>query len=140
MKTPILFLAAMAFLVTPQPAGHAAPIASAARPAGVQKDVSPDEAGKLLKDNPQIVVLDVRTPEEFAVGHIAGAKNIDFKAADFAEKVAALDKGKTYLVHCASGGRSRKTLDLMKGENFALIYQLSEGFKAWEKAGKPVEK
>jgi phage shock protein E len=65
---------------------------------------------------------------------------VDFKAADFAEKVAALDKGKSYLVHCAAGGRSSKTLDLMKDKNFAALYHLNEGFKAWEKAGKPVEK
>ena len=115
-------------------------VAAAAVPAGVAKNVSPDEAEKLLKDHPKIVVLDVRTREEFAKGHIAGAKNVDFKAADFAEKVAALDKSKTYLVHCAAGGRSSKTLDLMKDKNFAALYHLNEGFKAWEKAGKPVEK
>ena len=140
MKTPSLLLAAAAFLVSPLHGENAAPTTAAAVPAGVVKNVSPDEAEKLLKDNPKIIVLDVRTPEEFAAGHIAGAKNVDFKAADFAAKVAALDKGRAYLVHCAAGGRSAKTLDLMKGKNFAAIYHLSEGFKAWEKAGKPVEK
>lgn len=105
---------------------------------GVVKNVSPDDAAKLLKDHPKIVVLDVRTPEEFAAGHIAGAKNVDFQAADFAAKVAALDKKQTYLVHCAAGGRSGKTLEKMKG--FTAVYHLNEGFKAWEKAGKPVEK
>ena len=138
MKTSRVLLAAAALLVSPlyaEDAAHAVAV-----PAGVAKNVSPDEAEKLLKDNPKIVVLDVRTPEEFAKGHIAGAKNVDFKAADFAEKVAALDKSKTYLVHCAAGGRSSKTLDLMKDKSFAAIYHLNEGFKAWEKAGKPVEK
>ena len=139
MKTSVVLLAA-ALLTSPllvEDAPQAAPVAV---PADVAKNVSPDEAEKLLKDHPKIVVLDVRTPEEFAKGHIAGAKNVDFKAADFAEKVAALDKGKIYLVHCAAGGRSSKTLDLMKGKNFAALYHLNEGFKAWEKAGKPVEK
>ena len=139
MKTSLVLLAA-ALLTSPllaEDAPHAAPVAV---PADVAKNVSPDEAEKLLKDHPKIVVFDVRTPEEFAKGHIAGAKNVDFKAADFAEKVAALDKSKTYLVHCAAGGRSSKTLDLMKGKNFAALYHLNEGFKAWEKAGKPVEK
>lgn len=140
MKTPCLLLAAAAFLVSPLHAEKAAPATSAATPAGVVKNVSPGEAEKLLRENPKIIVLDVRTPEEFAAGHIAGAKNVDFKAADFAAKVAALDTGRAYLVHCAAGGRSGKTLDLMKGKNFAAIYHLSEGFKAWEKAGKPVEK
>ena len=140
MKTSLVLLSAAAFLASPlyaEDAPHTVPVAV---PAGVAKNVSPDEAEKLLKDNPKVVVLDVRTPEEFAKGHIAGAKNVDFKAADFAEKVAALDKGKSYLVHCAAGGRSSKALDLMKNKNFAAMYHLNEGFKAWEKAGKPVEK
>ena len=139
MKTSLAILA-VALLVGPLLAADAPPVAPVTVTAGMAKNVSPDEAEKLLKDNPKIVVLDVRTPEEFAKGHIAGAKNVDFKAADFAEKVAALDKSKTYLVHCAAGGRSSKTLDVMKDKNFGAIYHLNEGFKAWEKAGKPVEK
>ena len=87
-----------------------------------------------------IVVLDVRTPEEYALGHIAGAKNIDFKAPGIAEKIAALDKTQPYLVHCASGGRSGKAIDIIKDRSFSAVYHLNEGFRAWEKAGKPVEK
>ena len=140
MKTPLAFLAAAALLAGPLFAEDAKPAASKAAPATVAKDVSPDEAQKLLKDNPKVVVLDVRTPEEFAAGHIAGAKNVDFKAAGFAERVAALDKSQPYLVHCASGGRSGKTLALIKDKGFVAIYHLNDGFKAWEKAGKPVVK
>ena len=140
MKTPLALLAAAAFLAGPLSAEDAKPVAPSAVPASAAKNVSPDEAQKLLKDNPKVVVLDVRTPEEFAAGHIAGAKNIDFKAPDFAAKVAALDKTTPYLVHCASGGRSGKTLGLIKDKGFVAIYHLNEGFKAWEKAGKPVEK
>ena len=139
MKTSLALLA-VALLTSALCAEDTPHVAAVTVPAGVAKNVSPDEAEKLLKDNPKVIVLDVRTPEEFAKGHIAGAKNVDFKAADFAEKVAALDKGKTYLVHCAAGGRSSKTLDAMKDKNFAALYHLNEGFKAWEKAGKPVEK
>lgn len=140
MKTLPLLLAAAALLTSPLQAAPAPAAPTALATAEVVKDVSPEEAAKLLQNNPKIVVLDVRTPEEFAAGHIAGAKNVDFKAADFAAQVAALDKGQTYLVHCAAGGRSGKTLDLMKGHHFNAIYHLKEGFKAWEKAGKPVQK
>ncbi len=140
MKTPCLLLAASALLLSPLYAEKAGPNAAATVPGVVVKDVTPDEAEKLLKAQPQIIVLDVRTPGEFAAGHIAGARNVDFKAADFAAKIAALEKGKSYLVHCAAGGRSTKTLDLMLGKNFAAIYHLNAGFKAWESAGKPVEK
>jgi rhodanese-related sulfurtransferase len=106
----------------------------------VIKNVSPDEAEKALKERKDVVVLDVRTPEEFKAGHIAGAKNIDFKAPDFAKQASALDKSKTYIVHCGSGRRSTSSLDVFKEQKFSSILHLDKGFKAWEAAGKPVEK
>src|ERR1041385_129030 len=106
----------------------------------VVKNVSPDEAERALKERKDVVVLDVRTPEEFKAGHIAGAKNIDFNAPDFAKQISALDKNKTYLVHCAGGGRSSRSLAAFKEQKFSSILHLDKGFKAWEAAGKPVEK
>jgi len=103
-------------------------------------NVEADQAAKLLQENKKIVVLDVRTPEEFAAGHIAGATNLDFRNPDFEKKLSALDKSKSYLVHCAAGGRSAKTRELMKKQQFQSIYHLEGGLKAWEKAGKPVER
>lgn len=125
MKTLLTFLAAAMSALT----AHAA-----------SSNVTPDEAEKLLKENKQIVVLDVRTPEEFAEGHIAGAKNLDFHGDDFAKQLNALDKSKTYLVHCASGGRSGKTCKLMDEDKFAKIYHMNGGFSAWKQAGKPIAK
>lgn len=93
-----------------------------------------------LRQQTNTVVLDVRTPKEFAAGHIAGATNIDWNAPDFAKKVAALDKSKTYLVHCAVGGRSAKASDKMAALQFTNVYNLEGGMKTWEKAGKPVAK
>ncbi len=104
------------------------------------KNVSPDEAAKLLGERKDIVILDLRTSEEFKAGHIAGAKNIDFLDSTFAQKLGELDKGKTYLVHCASGGRSTRSLDVFKSQKFSSILHLNEGFKAWTATGKPVEK
>ena len=111
----------------------------AADGAGVVKNVDVEKFDKLRKD-PKTVVLDVRTPKEFAAGHIAGATNIDWYAPDFAEKVSKLDKGKTYLVHCAGGGRSAKACEKMSSLKLTNAFNLSGGFRAWEKAGKPVEK
>lgn len=101
------------------------------------KDVSPAEAEKLLKENPKLLVVDVRTPDEFAKGHIAGAKNIDFFEDDFAKKVGALDVNTPLLVHCGSGKRSSQALSAFKDKK--TVYHLNEGFGAWVKAGKPVE-
>ena len=88
----------------------------------------------------KVVVLDIRTPGEFSKGRIAGAKNIDFQASDFEQRIEQLDKAKSYLVHCASGGRSSHSLDLFRKHQFQSIYHLDGGIKAWEKAGLPVEK
>src|SRR5262245_7969927 len=71
------------------------------------RNVGVEEFDKLRADKSNIV-LDVRTAKEFAAGHIPDAINIDYNAPDFAKKIGELDKGKTYLVHCAAGVRSTK--------------------------------
>lgn len=116
----------------------AAPGATA--PVAAAKNISVDDAEKLLKSDPAVIVLDVRTADEFKAGHIPGAKNLDFFGDDFSKQVAALDKSKTYLVHCAAGGRSSQACKVFEKQQVPLVYHLNEGFKAWEKAGKPVEK
>jgi rhodanese-related sulfurtransferase len=115
------------------PRGDKPAVAKAVRNVGV------DEFDKLRSDKGNIV-LDVRTPREFATSHIPGAINIDYNAPDFAQKVNELDKSKTYLVHCAGGVRSAKACQIMDKGAFAHLVNLEPGFKAWEKAGKPVVK
>lgn len=85
------------------------------------------------------VILDVRTAKEFAAGHIPGAVNLDFNSPDFAEKAAKLDQSKVYLVHCASGNRSARACKKMTELGFTNLVDLPGGFRAWEKAGKPVK-
>lgn len=97
------------------------------------------EAAKLVAKS-EVIVLDVRTPGEFSVGHIGGATNIDFLAGDFSERLAKLDREKSYLVHCATGGRSTKALPQLSKLGFKRIVHLDGGFKAWQAAGNPVEK
>ncbi|MCR5886252.1 rhodanese-like domain-containing protein [Hymenobacter sp. J193] len=87
--------------------------ALAQAPAPPPPDVTPAQAAKLIRKR-QVVVLDVRTPEEFAAGHLAGARNVNFKGSDFAQQVATLDTAKTYLLYCASGNRSSKAATLMR--------------------------
>ena len=110
-----------------------------AQTAKAYKDVGPDQFDK-LRAKKDAVVLDVRRPAEFAQGHIAGATNIDWYAPDFEKRVSALDKSKTYLVHCAGGVRSGKASEKLTSLKFTNVFNLDGGFKAWESAGKPVEK
>lgn len=69
-----------------------------------------------------------------------GALNIDVNALDFSERLKALDKNKTYLVHCAAGVRSTKACEKLAQLDFPKLYNLAGGIKAWIKAGEPIEK
>jgi len=103
------------------------------------KNIDVTEFEKLRSDKKN-VVLDVRTQREFDAGHIPGAVNLDVNAPDFPEKVAKLDKNKTYLVHCGAGVRSAKACDKMSRLAFPKLYNLEGGFKAWETAGNKPQK
>src|SRR5438309_2234783 len=82
--------------------------------------VNAKEAKKLVAEK-QVVVLDVRTPAEFKEGHIAGATNVDFRATDFEKRIGQSDKSKTYLVHCAAGGRSTQSLPILKKQELKSV-------------------
>jgi phage shock protein E len=107
--------------------------------APAHKNVGVEEFDKLTRQ-PGNVILDVRTGTEYRQGHLKDAVLIDFMAKDFDEKVKALDKSKTYLVHCQVGGRSAKACAKLDKMGFTNVVNLEGGYKAWEKAGKPVEK
>lgn len=97
---------------------------------------SPEEAQALI-DTGEVKLLDVRTPEEFAEGHLAGAENIDFYAADFADQIGALDQGEKYVVYCRSGNRSGQATALMADKGFGSVTDVDGGIVAWEAAGLP---
>lgn len=102
-------------------------------------NVTVEEFEKLTADSKNII-LDVRTPREFAAGHLPGAVNINWTDKSFGEKIGALDKSKNYLVHCAIGGRSAKACNKLNEEQFPNIYNLKGGIEAWTKAGKEIVK
>ena len=138
MKTKVLFIVSALLIAAPL-AVSAADAKPAAEKKSVVKRVDAEEFDKLRSDKKNIV-LDVRTEAEFKAGHIPGATNIDVNGPDFAEKVAKLDKSKTYLVHCAAGRRSANACGKLEAVGFTNLFDLAPGFKGWEKAGKPVEK
>ena len=91
-----------------------------------------------MTEEPDVVVLDVRTAEEFAEGHIDGAMHIDQGKGDFVEKAkATLDKGKTIAVYCRSGRRSANAAGRLSAEGFKCV-NLKGGIMAWKEAGQPV--
>lgn len=85
-------------------------------------------------------IVDVRTPEEFATGHVPDAVNIDYRNPDFKKNLEQLDPDKTVFVYCASGNRSTQAMNAMKQDGFKIIYNHKGYFNDWVKKGYPVTK
>ncbi len=85
-----------------------------------------------------VVVLDVRTPEEFMAGHIQGAINIDVEGTQFDSEITTLDKTKTYAVYCKSGRRSAIAVGKMKDTGFTQMFNLQNGVVDWQSNGLPL--
>jgi rhodanese-related sulfurtransferase len=89
------------------------------------------------KGNPDFIILDVRTPAEYAGGHIENAVNIDYYANDFEEILDSYDKNKTYLMYCRTAGRSSTVMKIMQRLEFKEVYNMQGGINAWVSAGYP---
>lgn len=94
---------------------------------------------KQLKQ-PEVQLIDVRTPEEFSQGHLENAKNINIMAEDFDAQVASLDKSKPVMVYCKSGGRSARASERLKELGFTMITDLEGGITNWNSENKPTVK
>ncbi len=97
----------------------------------IRKDISVSEAHQWLQSANAPVLLDVRTPEEYAEGHIAGSIMIDYRDNSFDEEIEKLDKDATYLIYCRSGGRSGKAVHKMIGNGFKDVTNMEGGYNAW---------
>ena len=107
------------------------------------KEVGAEEARVIIEDKKgtsDLVILDVRTDEEFSAGHIDGAENIDVKSETFKDDVGKLDKSKTYIVHCRTGRRSETAVNIMEEMGFTDIYWMQDGIVGWQDDGYPVVK
>lgn len=103
----------------------------------VHKNVSGNEFKQFIAKG-DVVVVDVRTPNEYAQGHIKDAKLINLYDPNFNAQIAKLDKGTTTLVYCRSGRRSASAMRKMKSAGFNTVYNLSGGIGAWMSSGGEV--
>ena len=100
------------------------------------RGADPDAVADLLEDPPDgLQILDLRTPDEFAEGHIEGATMIDFYEPDFAEQLGELDRDRPYVIYCRSGSRSGQTREVMADLGFADVTDLDGGVLAWTADG-----
>ena len=87
--------------------------------------------------NADFIIIDVRTPGDFSIGHLQNAININYYDADFSLQIAALDHNKMYLLYCAAGSRSTATFNMMQTQNFREAYNMLGGINGWISAGYP---
>jgi rhodanese-related sulfurtransferase len=106
----------------------------------VTANITPRAAFDLIqtnKDNPQFVILDVRTPEEFSAKRLENAINLDYYSNTFTNDLENLNRNKVYLIYCRSGRRSGSALNIMQGLNFTEVYNMSGGIVRWKAEGLP---
>ena len=106
-------------------------------------NISSKAASKLIeekKGDTQFIILDIRTPGEYKAGHIHKSMLIDYYSKDFVDKIKQLDRSKTYLLYCRSGGRSGRSLRLFQKLNFQKVYHLDSGIIGWKSEGLPLSK
>ena len=94
--------------------------------------VSSIEFKNLIKGKDSIQLIDVRTPEEFRLSHIANSRNIDILSDTFLSAIEQLDKQKPIFIYCRSGKRSAKGAAIMQEAGFSEIYNLEGGIVEWE--------
>jgi phage shock protein E len=100
--------------------------------------IAPAEAATLIKNTKNLQLIDVRTPGEFADGHVAGAKLIPVQEIE--NRLSEIDKQKPVLLYCRSGHRSGSALKILHEHGYAGAKHVEGGIKAWQAAGLPVTK
>jgi len=101
------------------------------------KSVEVEKFEKVIADT-AVVRLDVRNPEEYKEGHIAGALNIDVQNDNFEQKAdSILPKNKTIALYCRSGRRSKRAAEILSTKGYTIV-ELNTGYNGWTGAGKKV--
>ena len=100
-------------------------------------DLEIDEFVKKIASE-KYLLIDVRTAEEFAAGHIQGAINIDYYSADFSNQIGKIGQEKPVLLYCRSGNRSAKSMQMMYEMGFVEVKHLDGGIKAWKAENRKI--
>ncbi len=102
--------------------------------------VSPAAAAQVIADDPtDLVILDIRTLEEFNEARLADAIMVDFYADDFADQLDTLDKDVPYVMYCRTGNRTSEAVKTMKELGFVEVDEIEGGIVNWYEQGYPIE-
>jgi thioredoxin len=108
--------------------------------AQVKNNLSANEFEKAITSMDSVQILDVRTPGEYADGHIKGSLLADWNnKAEFERRIGFIDKNKPVYVYCLAGGRSAAAAEKLKAAGYTNVFNLDGGINAWKTANKPIE-
>lgn len=141
MKTSLLTVAvACTMLSCAQSPSTSETASSAQDTVAIMEDVSNHTFLALMADKPEALLLDVRTPEEWNEGHLAGASHADYWGDEQAFQAAmdAIPRDRPVLVYCAGGGRSGLTAKELVKAGHREVYNLENGISGWIAEGHPV--
>ncbi len=109
-------------------------------PGQVIEDISLEEAFTLMEDNrgsDNFTIIDLRSTEVYAGGHIDEAINLDYSSSDFSEALDGLDREGVYLIYSHDDDVSGQVLNAMTGLGFTEVYNMLGGMEHWEEIGLP---
>lgn len=101
-------------------------------------DVTVEEAKSLVESNFSLIILDVRTREEFESDHIGGA--ILIPVSELEDRLDELSKEEELLIYCRTGNRSSNSVNILKANGYTKIFHMNDGITAWTQAGYPTVK
>lgn len=107
------------------------------------RDITVTEAYELIqknKNNPDFIIIDIRTPEEYESRHLENAILTDYYAESFKEEIGKLDRTKKYLVYCGSARRSGLAMEIFKELGFKDVLNMTGGITEWISQGYPIVK
>ena len=99
------------------------------------KTISVSDASAMIQSSPNLVILDVRTADEYAQGHLKGAINIPL--SDLPVQIGELDRNRPILIYCRTGVRSAQASTILVNAGFTQVYDMEGGLNAWINAGYP---
>jgi rhodanese-related sulfurtransferase len=101
-------------------------------------NITPSDAYALIRNSSNLVIIDVRTPQEYQSGRLDEAINLDYYSHGFLNNLTSLDKNSTYLIYCRRGIRGGLALGIMRDLGFKEVYNIAGGLTQWAQEGRPM--
>jgi rhodanese-related sulfurtransferase len=102
------------------------------------KSLSPEDAYALIQNSPDLVIIDVRTPQEYQGGHLEGALNLDYYSYGFLDSLKSLDKNRTYIVYCRRGVGGEVAVEMMRALGVKEVHNIIGAWLSGHERGRPM--